>query len=311
MTARLTNLSACLAAVAMAVALVAGCSSGTSLGAPSATAARVLTQAAAKEALLVHFGPLSYCDPDYYPDARGDETDAAREHLPAMRAEVPAWAAIAARIGFDPGSTPDGATLLAAYRDWKMEHAMTLTTAPGGWAFDESFGGPRSDPTAAAGVTHVVGTVATDGTIRVTSQAPGAPRRCPICLARGVMIATPKGPIAVEALRPGDPVWTSDRLGQPVSGLVVRVGSTPVPPGHEMVRLVLADGRTVLVSPGHPLVDGRTVADLHNGDAYDGSAVSSSARVPYDSGRTFDLLPSGETGRYRANGISLGSTLSR
>jgi hypothetical protein len=67
----------------------------------------------------------------------------------------------------------------------------------------------------------------------------------------------------------------------------------------------------VLVSPGHPLPDGRPIAALRVGDAYDGSVVTSADRVPYDAGRTFDLLPSGGTGLYWANGIELGSTLFR
>ena len=83
----------------------------------------------------------------------------------------------------------------------------------------------------------------------------------------------------------------------------------PVPAGHEVVYLVLADGRSVFVSPGHPLPDGRRVSALRPGEAYDGSAVAAVDRIPYDGGRTFDLLPSGATGVYWANGIELGSTL--
>jgi hypothetical protein len=80
------------------------------------------------------------------------------------------------------------------------------------------------------------------------------------------------------------------------------------PHGHEVVRLALADGRVVFVSPGHPTLDGRRVADLANGARYDGSTIVSAARVAY-SGFTYDVLPSGPTGTYFANGILLGSTL--
>lgn len=64
----------------------------------------------------------------------------------------------------------------------------------------------------------------------------------------------------------------------------------------------------MFVSPGHPLPDGRPVATLRVGDPYDGSVVASADRIPYDGGRTFDLLPSGGTGVYWANGIELEST---
>jgi hypothetical protein len=43
----------------------------------------------------------------------------------------------------------------------------------------------------------------------------------------------------------------------------------------------------------------------------DGAVVVRADRVPYGSGTTFDLLPSGPTGRYWAEGIPLASTLGR
>lgn len=309
MALRLGRVASNAFVVLVLATLVIGCASAASRS-PSAGASP-LTEPAAKEALLGRFGPLVYCDPDFYPVARADEASAATEHLAAMRADASAWAAIAARRGFDPTSDPRGDTLLAAYRDWKMLRALTLTTAGDGWSFDASFGGTGSDASTSPDITHVVGTIAPDGTIHIDKQEPSGPPPCPICLARGTKIATPAGEVAVEALRPGDPVWTLDRLGQRVPAVVVEAGSTAVPPTHEVVHLALADGRRVLVSPGHPLPDGRPVAALRDGDVFDGSVVSSADRLPYDGDRTFDLLPSGGTGIYWANGIELGSTLFR
>jgi hypothetical protein len=315
--------------LAVLVAAIAGCtaagpggpstspgpSSPASSGGPSPSATSnavlALTDATAKEALLAHFGPLVYCDPDFYPVVRRDEAAASVEHLAEMQADTTAWTAIAGHLGFDPATPPKGDALLAAYREWKMLRALMLTPSSDGWSFDARFSGPAPEPSAAPPVTHVLGSIATDGTITITSQEPSGPPPCPICLARGTTIATPRGDVEIQDIRPGDPVWTMDGSGHRVQAVVDEIGSMAVPAGHEVVHLVLADGRAVLVSPGHPLPDGRSVGDLEPGDGYDGSVVVSAERVSYDDGRTFDLLPTGGTGIYWANGIELGSTLSR
>jgi hypothetical protein len=63
------------------------------------------------------------------------------------------------------------------------------------------------------------------------------------------------------------------------------------------------------VSPGHPLIDGRRAGDLAPGDGYDGATVVSAELIGYAGGRTFDVLPAGDTGFYWANGVLLASTL--
>jgi hypothetical protein len=51
------------------------------------------------------------------------------------------------------------------------------------------------------------------------------------------------------------------------------------------------------------------VGDLRSGDPVDGATVVSADLEAYDGGATFDLLPSGPTATYWANGILLASTL--
>jgi hypothetical protein len=114
----------------------------------------------------------------------------------------------------------------------------------------------------------------------------------------------------VETLRLGDPVWTLDAAGRRVAGEVIALGSTPAPGGHEMVRIVLADGRSLLASPGHPLADGRRLGGLRPGDQVGGATILVADRIPYGVSETFDVLPSGPTGRYSIDGIWLLSTLS-
>ena len=81
------------------------------------------------------------------------------------------------------------------------------------------------------------------------------------------------------------------------------------PATHRVVHLVLADGREVLVSPGHKTADGRPVGTLNVGDILDGSTITHLELVPYAAGQTYDLFPAGATGHYWANGILLSSTL--
>lgn len=132
---------------------------------------------------------------------------------------------------------------------------------------------------------------------------------CPICLAKNTLIDTPQGAINVQDLQTGAPVWTVNKSGERVVGEVEKISKTAVPSDHKMVQLVLYDGRTLLVSPGHPTIDGRTVGDLAPGDKYDGSQVKTSERVSYGEAYTYDILVSDDTGFYFANGILIASTL--
>ncbi len=157
---------------------------------------------------------------------------------------------------------------------------------------------------------HVVGTIDDHGVISLESHDPTQfPGRggCPICLAATTRIATPDGPILVSDLRAGMLVWTVD-AGKRVAAPIAIVRYTPAPFGHRVIRVVLADGRAVVASPGHPTGDGRRVGELNPGDLLDGSRVAMINVLPY-SGDTWDLLPLSSTGTYWADGVLLGSTL--
>ena len=257
--------------------------------------------------LVDQLGPPIFCDPDFYPVARSDEAELASQRLPAIRDDPPTYLAITARLGIDSSaaSTPSADQVLAIYREWKMLAALVLEPAGDGYRFDY-VAAATSDATAGW---HVAGTIDAAGTITVERRDPSGPPPCPICLSRGTLIATPNGPVAVEEIRTGMTVWTADASGLRVVGWVVLAGSTPVPPTHRVVDLRLADGRTVRASAGHPLPDGRPLGVLRPGDLVDGARVASATLVPYAGGATFDLLPSGTTGIYWADGIPLASTL--
>jgi len=134
-------------------------------------------------------------------------------------------------------------------------------------------------------------------------------RPCTKCLAEDTLIDTPSGLVPVKDIRAGSPVWTTDKAGRRVSGVVTKTSKVPVLLTHRMIHLALDDGRELVVSPGHPTADGRSVGDLMRGDLYDGASVASAERLPYGESATYDILPSGETGLYWANGILLDSTL--
>jgi Hint domain-containing protein len=297
--------------LALVTALTAcGASPGTGAsGSPTPTVspgAGGLSPADLKYRLIDRFGVLWFCDPDEYPVAHGDEQQLAEERLPEIRQDVDTYAAITKRLGVDQPADPDPANTLAIYRAWKMLNALVLEPAEGGYAFDAIFA-PAAD---AQEGTHVAGQIALDGSIEVRQQVASGPPPCPICLAEGTRIATPDGDVAVERLAVGSRVLTRDGAGNIVIATVRRIGSAPVPASHVVVRLTLADGRSLSASPGHPLADGRTIGSLRLGDRVDGSTVRSFSREAYTRARTYDLLPSGETGTYWANGILLGSTLS-
>ncbi len=251
-------------------------------------------------------GHLTYCDPDLYPVGHGTPLQNARARFPTIEADVTAFDAILAHehLSADQRFTPQ--QLIAINEDYKQMQAIDLTPDGAGYRFTLLTPTPGSE----TGITRVSGTVSGSGSVTIQQRVAGQEPNCPICLAAGVGIATPTGEIPVQDLRPGMRVWTTDSGGHRIIGVVLETGHMQAPIGHEVVRLVLWDGRSVLVSPQHPTADGRTVGELEPGARYDGSTVMSTALVAYG-GRTWDLLPSGPTGTYFANGVLLGSTLER
>jgi hypothetical protein len=276
---------------------------------PSPSPGAVLSGAELRLRLLEVFGSLWFCDPDEYPVSRGDEQQLALEAFPDIVADSDTFLAIASALGIDTEAgevSPDGQ--LAIYRLWKRLAAIELPTRGDVWAFDELFG-PK-DPAGQVGE-HIVGTIDRQGTIDVASREIAGPPMCPICLARGSLIDAPDGPRPVETLVAGDLVWSLDRAGRRIAATIHAVGSTAVPATHEVVRLRLADGRTVTASPGHPLADGRPIGSLAVGAVVDGAPVVAADRLAYAGGRTFDIAVDSPTGRYLVDGIPLASTLDR
>ncbi|HZM73944.1 MAG TPA: Hint domain-containing protein [Candidatus Polarisedimenticolia bacterium] len=273
---------------------------------PSPSPGSELSVPQLKVALIERFGGLWYCDPDFYPIAHEDEQVLAIQRWDEVKADAEGFAAVLEQVDLHAGADFTDAEKLAIYRAWKVLNAIAL----------ESIGGERyrfdylAQPAGgAAQGTRSAGTIAADGTIAVENQAPAGEPMCPICLARGTLIETPHGAVAVEDLRIGDAVWTLDATGLRIEGAVTAFGSTPAPRAHVVVRLILADGRSVTASPGHPLADGRRIGSVRAGDAVGGSTVLSAERVAYRGGSTFDVAVSGPTGLYVVNGIALRSTL--
>lgn len=144
----------------------------------------------------------------------------------------------------------------------------------------------------------------------VSAEQDGDRDRMTKCLPPDALIATPDGEVPVSRLAAGMPVWTRNRAGERVAATVLRTGRSRAPAGHRMIRVVLADGRTLTVSPGHPLPDGTTAGSWLTMNRFDRSMIQSAVTLAYPGRETFDLLPSGETGIYWANGLPLASTLS-
>ncbi len=284
---------------ALALMLAACC--GAPFASPTPTP-QPLTVPQLKYRVIDDFGKPWFCDPDFYPIARADEADLARQRFPDLQKDAETFSAIIARLKLtSPTYTAD--EQLAIYRESKTLNALQLQPVNNVWAFAY-----LAQKTSDAGE-RVDGRISVFGRITVINRAPAGPPPCPICLALGTRIAAPGGEVTVEDLRVGDMVWTLNEHGERVAAPLIAIGSMPVPTTHEVVRLALDDGRTVSVSPGHPTADGRRAGDLAAGDTLGGARITSAERVRYAGGATYDVLPAGATGAYWANGIVLGSTL--
>ena len=200
-------------------------------------------------------GRLDYCDPDQFPVAHGTPLEAAEARLPMIQADGGTFDAILKQQHLSPTQHFTDDQIIAINDLYKQMQAIHLTTTNGVYSFDVLVPRAGSD----VGNQRLIGTVSRSGAVTIGRREPGQHINCPICLVSGVRIATPSGDIRVQDVRVGMTIWTTDRKGHRITGVVLATGHMQAPLGHEVVRLDLADGRSVVASPGHPTADGRTV----------------------------------------------------
>ncbi len=272
---------------------------------PAATSAGSFSETDLKYRLLEQYPNFFFCDPDYYPVARAtDPVQLARQHLPEMEANAEVFQSILRHDGLTGLTSFTDDQVVKIYGDYKKLAAVQMQPAGGGYSFQIVTSSGK-----AQGL-RVEGSIDGAGNITVQSQT-ATIATCPICLSAGTRIDTPRGPVMVTDLKVGDLVWTLDADGHRLAEPILELSRTPVPATHEVVHLVLSDGRELWASAGHPTTDGRHLGDLLAGDALDGARVILAELVPYGLPATYDLLPAGGTGCYWANGILLASTLAK
>jgi Hint domain-containing protein len=255
-----------------------------------------------KYKILEQFPDFFFCDPDFYPIAREEEPVLVQQRFPALQANQEEFQAILNHNGLAGATTFTDDQKLLMYREHKKLNAIHFEAVEDKYQFQIQTGAEGQQGSV------ITGTIDGSGSIDLQKQEPAIPT-CPICLAKGTLIDTPRGPIPVENLRIGDPVWTMDGAGERVAATILRTSHIPVPATHHVVHVTLSDGRELWASPGHPTIDGKSLGDLAVNDLLDGGRVINVERLGYTETATYDLLPSGDTGYYWANGILIGSTL--
>jgi hypothetical protein len=246
---------------------------------------------------------IFFCDPDVYPIAReGQEQENAQAQFDSLRQETEIFNTILKHSGLEGIAEFSAEQKMNIYQEYKKLKAILLDPAGELYAFqltvtDENGNGFL-----------VAGTIDQYGKIKEKSKEVTI-ATCPICLAEGTLIDTPDGGKPVEVLQVGDQVWSTDLSGKRVPAVIISFSLSKVPLYFEMVRLSLDDGRMLLASPGHPLVDGRLLGDLKVGDTVDGAVVMRVELTSNQTLHTYDILPAGGNGLYWANGILLKSTL--
>ena len=255
-----------------------------------------------KYRVLDQFPDFFFCDPDYYPVAHEDEMVLAQHRFPELQANQEEFQVILSRNGLSGVTAFTDEQKLLIYRDHKKLNAIYFELVSDKFQFQIQTGSEGQQGS------FITGTIDGKGSIEVQQQDPGFPA-CPICLAAGTLIDTPQGPVAVEDLNIGDSIWTVNASGERVSATILKTSRVPVPTDHQIAHVILSDGRELWSSPGHPTADGRRLGDLKPGDLLDDARVTFIERIPYNGSATYDILPSGNTGFYWANGILLGSTL--
>jgi hypothetical protein len=255
-----------------------------------------------KYRVLEAFPDFFFCDPDFYPIARAEESDLAIQRFPELQADPETFQAIVAHNGLSGVTTFTDEQKLLIYRESKKLNAIYFELAGDKYRFQIQTGSEGQQGSA------ITATIDSRGKIDVLQKEQSFPT-CPICLAAGTLIDTPRGAVRVEQLQEGDSVWTLNEGGERVAAVLLKTGSVRVPATHQMIHITLSDGRELGASPGHPTADQRAIGSLTVGDTLDGAQIIQLERVPYSGGLTFDILPSGGTGFYWANGILMGSTL--
>jgi hypothetical protein len=257
-----------------------------------------------KYRVLDQFPDFFFCDPDFYPIAQEDEMALAQQRFPELEANQEEFQAILSHNNLSGTTNFTDEQKLLIYRDHKKLNAVAFEVAGDRYQFQIQTGVEGQQGS------FFRGTIDANGNIEVQEEESSFPS-CPICLAAGTLIDTPRGAVLVERLQIGDPVWTMNEAGKRVPERIERLGSVQVPANHHVIHIRLSDGRELYASPDHPTADGRALDDLNVSDLLDGAYVTQIERLPYDGLATYDILPSGDTGFYWANGVLMGSTLAK
>jgi hypothetical protein len=257
-----------------------------------------------KYRVLEQFPDFFFCDPDYYPIAREDEMVLAQQRFSELQANQEEFQAILNHNGLGGLTAFTDEQKLLIYREHKKLAAIFFELVGDKYQFQIQTGMEGQQGSI------IKGTMDGNGSIEILQQDPGFPT-CPICLASGTLIDTPHGPVAVENLHVGDPVWTMNTSGERLPAVIVETARVEVPASHQIVHIVLSDERELWASPGHPTADGRMLGHLKAGDFLDGERIMLVERLAYEGFVAYDLLPSGDTGFYWADGILIGSTLAK